>query len=166
VQPLLDNEERVAGLLLAVGGAIRETYWQPFATPGPRWPAALDRLRGASRQVPAARLPVVRGPVRAAPFDGSVVLFQSAYTWREGRPPTLARVALWARDTLRSGTSLAAALGSVSPDSSSTVTSDARMRARALELYDAMRAALRRGDLSGFGASFDSLGRVLGRTVP
>jgi hypothetical protein len=166
VQPLLDGEDRIAGVLLAIGGATRETYWQPLAAPGPRWPAALDRLRGASRQVPADRLPVVRGPVRAAPFDGTVVLFQSAYTWREGRPPTLARIALWSRDTLRSGTSLAAALGSVSSDTSSLVTSDARRRARALELYESMRAALRRGDLSGFGAAFDSLGRVLGRPVP
>ena len=40
------------------------------------------------------------------------------------------------------------------------------LRDRVQAIYDAMRAALRRGDLSAFGAAFDSLGRAVGRAAP
>lgn len=162
--PLLDAADRVTGLVFATGGPARSTYWQPLTTPAPRWPVAVDRLRGVARAVPAARQPVVRGPVRVLPVDGSVALVQSAYTWRPGRPPSLARVAMSLRDTLRVGGSLRELAHGAGPDASSSESAQPRARVRAL--YDEMRAALRRGDLTAFGAAFDSLGVVLGRAGP
>jgi hypothetical protein len=38
-----------------------------------------------------------------------------------------------------------------------------QFHARIDALYDTMQAALRRGDLTGFGVAFGALGRLLGR---
>jgi len=165
VHPVLDGDERITGFVVTTGGPTRTTRWLRLATPGPQWPLMVDRLRAESRAVAASRLPIVRGPVRAVPIDGGTMLLQSAYSWREDRPPTLVRVVVATGDSLRAGPALVPLLGAADgtgphPGSASTLREQVRA------LYDSMRAALRRGDLGGFGAAFDSLGRTIGRSSP
>jgi hypothetical protein len=42
-----------------------------------------------------------------------------------------------------------------------TSAPSADVRKRALELYDAMRDAMRRGEWAAFGRAFDALGKLL-----
>ena len=44
---LLDQQERVRGMVAAIGGATRETIWIPVAPDNQRWTATVDRLRVA-----------------------------------------------------------------------------------------------------------------------
>lgn len=161
VLPLLDGEDRVTGLVAAIGGRDRRIVWQPLATPGPRWPAAIERLRASNRALPPAQQPVVRGPARVITAPGGIEVAQSAYTWPDGRPPRLARVGV-----LQGG----GALATLPPGHvrrgpvQDTARADTAARVRAW--YDAMREALRRGDLRAFGSAFDSLGAALGRGTP
>lgn len=159
VLPVLDAGDRIAGVMIAVGGAERRTVWQPMPT-NVRWPAAIERLRSAT----AGRSPVVRGPVRVVPLHDHLALVQSSYAWRDGRPPSLARVAVLSKDSLRSATSLAA-LGDdyVTPP---TAPATGELHRRTMALYEEMRAALRRGDMTTFGRLFDSLGLLLQRPAP
>src|SRR5262249_34495267 len=39
--PLVDEADRVRGVLVGMGGAARRTYWYPLRAPGPRWTAIL-----------------------------------------------------------------------------------------------------------------------------
>jgi uncharacterized protein len=70
-------------------------------------------------------------------------------------------------DSLRVASTVGEALGVPRAASAAggAVPTPVEDEARARTLYDAMRAALRRGDWGAFGAAFDSLGAVL-RRVP
>ena len=65
--PLVDDGDRLRGILIGTGGASRRTYWFPFtSTTGLRWTGVLDRLRSADSAGSAAREgPLVTGRVRA-----------------------------------------------------------------------------------------------------
>src|SRR5204862_4693573 len=66
--PLVDESERLRGLLIGVGGATRTTLWYPVATSGPRWSVMLDRLRSLDSAGSAAREgPLAHGRVRGVP---------------------------------------------------------------------------------------------------
>ena len=101
--PLVDDSDRLRGLLIGTGGAGRRTYWYPLPVAGPRWTAILDRLRSVDSAGSAAREgPLVPGRVRAVPVGTGVAFVQPRYRWRPQSIPTLNRVALLSGDTARS----------------------------------------------------------------
>lgn len=161
--PLVDDTDRLRGLLIGTGGTSRTTSWYPLASPGPRWIAVLDRLRSVDSAGAAAREgPLVAGRVRAVPVAGGVGFIQPRYRWRPPNVPSLYRIALHVADTSRS-LPPNAAIPAHPPDSLAT---PGETRASAKALYNAMRDAMRRGDWAAFGRAFDALGRVLGGTPP
>jgi uncharacterized protein len=168
--PVLDREQHVRGAIVAVGGRLHASRWFGLEG-GERWPVIRESLRRALDT--AAVVPrdarVVHGPVRAAALPEAVVLTQTAYLWRGEAPPSLLGTAAWTgRGPARSALTIPEALGiAIEP----TLRDDGPLRGDALEarvraLYAAMQEALSRGDLAGFGAAFDSLGRALGRLPP
>lgn len=156
--PLLDASDRVRGLVVAHGGAVRGTNWLPLATDGRRWTNVLDTLRAAER--PAADNGVVRGPVRVVPVSGRPLYVQSSFQWRPGGSPRLVGVATLGAEGARAGPTLSLALG-LPPHAASADPSAREYRARADSLYRTMRDALARGDWPAFGRAFDALGAWL-----
>jgi uncharacterized protein len=159
--PLLDERERVRGIIAAEGGPHRVTAWIPMASDGARWGAVLDRLRGADTS--AHENGLVRGPARVVPVGGRPAYLQSVYQWRPGGSPRLIHVGVVAADSVFQGPTLVGALGgapSTGPFGPQT------LRDRADSLYRAMRDALGRGDWAAFGHAFDELGVTLRRRVP
>jgi hypothetical protein len=160
--PLLDDQERVRGVVAASGGAQRITSWIPVMSDGQRWGAVLDRLRAVDTS--SRENGLVRSPLRAVPVAEHALYVQAVFQWRPGGSPRLLRVESLLGDSLRVGPTLAAALGAAAPPR----TSDAAprdLRAQADSLYQVMRDALRRGDWPAFGRAFDALGASL-RSTP
>jgi uncharacterized membrane protein (UPF0182 family) len=161
--PLLDDQERVRGVIAAESGAQRTTAWIPLATDGARWGRVVDRLRTADTASHDNGL--VRAPVRVLPAGGRPFYAQTVYQWRPGGSPRVARVTALADDSVHVAATLVAALGGV-PASRASEQTRRDYRARADSLYRAMRDALARGDWSAFGRAFDALGAVLRPGVP
>jgi hypothetical protein len=160
--PLLDDQERVRGVVAASGGAQRITSWIPVLSDGQRWGAVLDRLRAVDTTSRESGL--VRSPLRAVPVAEHALYVQAVFQWRPGGSPRLLRVESLLGDSLRVGPTLAAALGAaVPPRTSDPAPRD--LRAQADSLYQVMRDALRRGDWPAFGRAFDALGASL-RSTP
>jgi hypothetical protein len=83
---------------------------------------------------------------------------------RDDGPPAVARVSTFFGDSVRSGRTLAEALGvSLATDSSGAPVSEQEFRARIARLYEAMRTAMRAGDWAAFGKAYNELGVLLGR---
>jgi uncharacterized membrane protein (UPF0182 family) len=163
--PLIDDGDRIRGVLIGVGGGTSEVAWYPIAAPGPRWTAVLDRLRSVDSAGPAGReAPIVHGQVRAVPVRGGVAFFEPSYRWRSPNAPALERVALVVGDTtgsFRPPLGVAAATTGAAPSSARPAPS-AGSNASLVTLYQTMRDALRRGDFAAFGRAFDALGKALG----
>jgi uncharacterized membrane protein (UPF0182 family) len=166
--PLVDSSDRVAGVLVAFGGADPITTWVRADAVGARWREVAERLHGASSQLPAAPsdAEIERGRVRAWPVAGQITFAQTNFLVRPDRGPAIAGVVALLGDSVRTGRTLADALGLARGvdgagvrDAGPAPVGGARARA----LYDAMRAALRRGDWAAFGAAFDSLGAAISR---
>jgi hypothetical protein len=122
----------------------------------------LDNLRRPD-SLPGRDVVQVRGPTKAIPVSAGLVFVQSVYGWhRQGGPPTLLRVAVVTGDTTRSGRTLADVAGMTGGRGSGAVPPQ-DFRGRVEALYDAMRAALERGDLRAFGDAYNALGELLGR---
>jgi uncharacterized protein len=162
--PLLDRQERVRGLVAAVGGAARETVWIPLTSEGLSWTGALDRLRAADTTAADANL--VHAPVRALPLAGRPAYVQAAFRWRAGAPPSLARVATVVGDTVRKGPTLSAALGLPAGVAGTPPATPVDLRLRAAALYTEMREAMQRGDWTTFGRALDALGAALRSPSP
>jgi uncharacterized protein len=161
---LLDPQDRVRGMVAAVGGVMRETVWIPVAPDRQPWSAMVQRLRAADTTVADASL--IHAAARALPLAGKPAYLQAAFHWRAGASPALARVAVFAGDSARTGPTLAAALGLATPAPGASATAPADVHARAAALYTEMREAMRRGDWSAFGRALDALGTVLGAPSP
>jgi uncharacterized protein len=160
--PLIDDNDRVCGAVIGIGGLNRRTVWQPSAEIAPHWSRIVERLRTAdSVGSPTPDGAVVRGAVRVVPVGDHFAYVQPAYTWRVSDAPTLAYVAYVQGDTTRRVTSLAALIagGEAAPLSSADVL------ARAATLWTALQDAARRGDWVEWGRTLDSLGRVLGARI-
>jgi uncharacterized membrane protein (UPF0182 family) len=160
---LLDGQDRVRGVVAAVGGVNRGTSWIPVTSDAQKWGGTLDRLRAADSAAHDAT--IVRSPVRVMPVGGRPLYLQTGFRWRPGTSPVLASVAVVANDTARIAANLASALGVLPKPASATAPSPVESRIRADSLYGAMRDALRRGDWTTFGRAFDALGTVL-RAAP
>ena len=161
---LLDAQDRVRGMVAAVGGARRETIWIPVSADNLPWSTTVQRLRAADTTAADANL--VHAPVRALPLAGMPAYLQAAFRWRAGAPPSLARVATVVGDTARTGPTLAAALGLAAGVAGAPATPPADPRSRAAALYVEMRDAMRRGDWSAFGRALDALGATLRAPPP
>ena len=159
VLPLLDPNERLRGLFIALGGPAHRSVWLPAGESAPVWSEALDRLRAADT-VGASLL--VRGYVRAVPVGGTIVLVQPRYDWRGGGAPRLLYVATVAGDTVRTAKTLLELAGRL--PATIPVSTDFRTRAR--ELYDEMRRAGARSDWAAYGRAFDALGTLLKERRP
>ena len=158
VLPLLDNTERIHGLLVALGGPMHRTLWVPADEDAPVWSAALDRLRAIDTTSGAGLL--VRGYVRAVPVGNHVLLLQPRYDWRRGSgSPRLLYVSAVLGDSVRTAKTLLVLAGRL-PDSTLAQTS-IDFRARVRQLYDDMRQASARGDWTAFGRAFDALGALV-----
>ena len=161
---LLDPQDRVRGMVAAVGGVTRETIWIPVAFDGLRWSGAVERLRAADST--AAGESLVHAPVRALPLAGKPLYLQAAFRWRAGATPSLAQVATVVGDTLRAGPTLSTALGLAARAPGTTAATPTDLRSRASALYTEMREAMRRGDWSAFGRALDALGAALRAPAP
>ena len=178
--PLLNGPEQIAGISVAVGGAQRGTRWMPVNKLDARWGVMTEQLRNAldsSRQQLAEvgrREPqTALGRVRIALVNGAPVAMQPLYVTRVNQAQTLARVAIVYEGKVAVGASTQDAVRQLDPSgvglpnngagASSVPFSAAARQSTVNRLYDAMRAAMRRGDWTRFGTAFDSLGVMLGR---
>ena len=160
IWPLLDSTERVRGIVASTGGITRTTSWLPLVSDGKRWGAIVDLLRAADSTHRDGGL--VRAPLRVVPVGSRPMYVQPTFDWRPGANPSLFRVIAARGDTVKSGATLARALG-VATDTTANVSPAGGVgRPRADSLYHVMRDALGRGDWTTFGRAFDALGAVLG----
>ena len=160
--PVLRADEHLDGVIVARGGTSAGSRWIADSA-GPHWTVALDRLRGADSGATAARdARLARGPVRAMPGAGGVLLAQSSYLVQVQNPPSLATVAVLRGDSVHAGATVFAALGETQP-AAPVAGPPVDFRASAAALYDSLRADQRRGDWRAFADHWDALGRLLGR---
>jgi hypothetical protein len=163
--PLLDMHERVAGLILATGGPRAAVLRYRARAEGPRWTQVGDRLERPTDSVVSTNR-IAEGRLRSVPYRGGVAFIRPEYSWPADLAPDLDRVVVVTNDTTSSARTLAQALGlgaGVRPVAPPPGTA-AEFRARVSDLYDQMQASLKRGDLTGFAAQFNELGRILGRS--
>jgi len=161
--PLVDDTDRLHGLLIGTGGPTRRLMWYPVPTP-PRltWNRVLERLRSTDSSGSAAREGLlISGRVRPVPIRGGIGIgfVQPKYRWRPQTVPALSRIALFDGDSARS---VVPALPGAHQNEAPVVAGD--LRATITGLYSAMRAAMQRGDWLAFGRAFDALGVALGKT--
>jgi uncharacterized membrane protein (UPF0182 family) len=162
--PLLDSRERVAGLILAIGGPRAAVLRYRSRVEGLRWTDISDRLERPADSTPTTSR-IVPGRLRSTPYRGGVAFVRPDYTWPAELAPDLNRVVVVTNDTTASGPTLAQALGlSQAPHLAPPPATATEFRARVQQLYDQMEASLKRGDLQGFAAQFNELGRILGRS--
>ncbi len=160
--PLLDERDRVRGIVAAEGGAQRVTAWLPLVSGDTRWSRVVDQLRGADTT--GHDNGVVRAPVRVIPIGGHPAYFQSVFQWLPGGAPRLVHVSALLGDSVVVAPTLAAMIGG--NVSATSPAAPQGFRVRADSLYRLMRAALERGDWAAFGRAFDALGSALGRPSP
>ena len=174
--PLLDANDQLGGVVTAVGGRQRGTYWDSTTVPRARWTAAVERLRVAldsarvslpdgSRREPRMRA----GRVQVVMGDNGPILLQALQWNRNDGAQMIARVGIWSGDRVGIGSTTADALARLgAPASTARIggvfpePGEPRDFAIA-RLYDAMRKAMRSGNWAQFGAAFDSLGITLGK---
>ena len=165
--PLLDAGEHLRGLLVAEGGADHRAVWVE-AAPGarPRWSVVLDRLAAADSAARTPNQTVVAGVVRVFLVGSHAVYAQPFYRWMPGAIPQLLHEAYLVNDTVRVAPTLRRATGVVLGPSPDVRQSPAEAHRTMVQLYQAMRDALRQGDWLAFGKAFDALGALLDRPVP
>lgn len=168
---LVGSDDAVWGVLVATGGATPHTVW--YRRPGAgQWTPLLSALQHAadSAGFGKGRQAARRGRVTVVPIAGGLAFVQSFYDWPADDPPSLTGVAaalMPARHAdgtgappvaVRAGRTLADALG-IAP--TNRAPGSTAWSARVAALYDAMDAALRRGDWNAFGDAFTALGLLL-----
>jgi len=160
---VVDASQRVLGTLVARGGDTPRTEWHR-TPPSLRWNELLETLqRGAdSAGFGHQRRYARRGRVQLIPAATGMAYVQTFYEWPPDAPPSIAGVVVLQRGEIRTGASLSEALGVTRPIPAGGTAS---LRSRVAALYDAMSAAMRRGDWRAFGDAYSQLGRLL-RSAP
>lgn len=164
--PLVDASGRLTGLVIARGGTVPQVAWRALTPAGPHWSTIVERLAHAMESDSELRRdgPVVHGRIRTFLVGGRLAFAQPVYTWRTDGPPVLARVLVATEDSTWTASSLLDSAVLPPPPRDSAAAAGQPFRDRVTTLYDAMQDALRRGDLTAFGAAYGALGRLLGRT--
>ncbi len=168
--PLVNQADQLVGVVEATGGRTRETRWRPLSEPLPRWSVLTQQLGSELDTMAAAERresdgPVMLGTVRVLVRNGRPLLVRPAYT-NDAGGLHLTALGVATDSLLWAGANLNDILPGAPGERDMRDAADRSAAGRELEarrLYDAMRAALRESDLVRFGATFDSLGRVLGR---
>lgn len=165
--PLLDQSERVRGVLVSEGGPGHRTAWLAAAgQSGPLWHAVLDRLARADSAAHPADASAVHGVVRAFMLGDQVAYSQPVYDWTPGAVPRLLDVAYLAGDSALVAPTLRHARGVTLAPRPGAPAAPADLRRAVAQLYQTMRDALRRGDWEAFGRAFNALGRLLAGSSP
>jgi uncharacterized membrane protein (UPF0182 family) len=162
--PLVDNSDRVRGVLLGAGSSDGNTLtWLPLDAPGPRWTSVLDRLRAVdSANIGVRDGQLVHGRVRVVPLRTGLAFIQPTYRWHGSSAPTLNRMLVLMGDSVRSvAPPLVAGPAPAPVVAGPAAPSTADFHGSVAALYAAMRDALRRGDFAAFGRAFDALGKAL-----
>lgn len=161
--PLVDQTDRLRGLLIGTGGPEPVTLWYPLPSPGPRWPSVIDRLRSLDSAGSAVREgPLAHGRIRAVPVRSGIGFVQPTYRWRPLSIPTLNRIGLLVGDTIRS---VAPGAGPLARSPEPASRGALGVNSSAAAWYVAMRTALHQGDWAAFGRAFEALGRALGQSA-
>ena len=160
---LMDANSRVIGALVARGGDEPRTEWHR-TPPSQRWIDLRSTLQQAADTAGFGHLRRFsrRGRIQFVPASGGMAFVESFYEWPPDAPPSLTGVVVLERGAVKTGASLSDALGVAHP---AAPTGGASLRVRVAALYNAMSAAMRRGDWRAFGEAYSQLGRLL-RTPP
>lgn len=161
--PVLEASEDLRGLLVARGGAHPVMEWQRGGAAGPRWPRIVADLQRATDSVRAAQGAArpIAGPVRLLPAAGGPLAVQTTYFVRPDGTMQVVAAALRRGESVAVGRTLIDAAGIPEPDVTEEPLTPEEFRRRVAALYESMREAMRRGDWSGIGASWEALGRLL-----
>lgn len=167
--PIVDAAERLRGAVVAAGGADVELRWVPVDSLGPRWQGVLELLRrGLDSAASAGRgdpVTLARGPARVVVAGRRLAVVQTAYLWRsESSPAVRFSAVLSGGDSVRIGRTLMNALGVQEPAVNTVPLTPEAFRQRVTQLYNQMKDALARGDLSSFGIAYEALGKLLRAT--
>jgi uncharacterized protein len=166
--PLVGRDDRVDGVLVTMGGPNRGSRWIPLAR-APRWPDLIERARASAlpttdsstSPVPRAARSIA-GPARVVLLGQQPAAVIPAFGMDADERPSVEQVGVGVSAAVgAAGQSVSDALQRVGAPPSPIGPRTAITSADYRRLYDAMRAALARGDWLKFGAAFDSLGKVL-----
>ena len=164
IEPVLDANDRVHRLLLAVGGSSPRTYSLSF-TPTTGWRDLTRRFDLVTDSIAAREEgDVSAGPIRAIPVANDIAYVRTTYLLSRSGEPTIAAVSIMQRDSLRTASSLHLAAQVKPAGQDDIVLTPAQFRSRVAQLHEQMQAALRAGDLQAFGRAFDALGALLSRS--
>ncbi len=170
--PVVDDADQVVGIFEARGGANRRSTWHAMSDPLPRWSALAGRLGTALDSVTteaagATDGPLVTGTTTVQAIGGRPWLMRPAYA-ADVDGLHLVAIAIATDSSARAAGSLASLTGERTrgeTDLPSEVDrTDGWRTTEARRLYDGLRDAMRRGEWLRFGATLDTLGRVLDRT--
>ncbi len=175
--PLLDSGDQLGGVITAVGGRYRRTFWDTTNVPRQRWSAITEQLRAsldsARALVPdgSRREPRMRpGRVQVVASEHGPVLIQPLQWNRADGTSVISRVAVEIEGRVGIGATVAEAMVRVgSPRVATRPVAGASpydvepRDTLVARLYESMRQGMRSGNWTRFGAAFDSLGKVLGR---
>jgi uncharacterized membrane protein (UPF0182 family) len=156
---VLDAEDRVVGAIIARGGASPRTEWRR-ATRDVKWRAVLEQLLSGTNAAAKRRPRAIerRGRVQLLPLREGFAFAQSFYRWPADAAPELVTVSVFNGGHVRSGATVAEALGEAR---STHLPMAAALRTKVAALYEEMSAAMRRGDWAVFGSAYAALGRLL-----
>lgn len=155
--PVVDAADHLRGAFVAVGGTHPATVFVDAPEPI-SWSAIVDRLQRAadSTQILGSAAHPRHGRVQVVPATDGVHVVQSYYDWPSDRAPTLTGVVALHAGQVRTGNTMAVAMG----EPVHALTSDGSLRVRVTRLYAEMRDALRRGDWTAFGRAMEALRRL------
>ncbi len=175
--PLLDTGDQLGGVITAVGGRYRRTYWDSTTVPRQLWSSITEQVRAAldsartlvpdgSRREPRMRT----GRLQVVMSDHGPVLIQPLQWNRADGTSVVSRVAVAEDGRVGIGATVAEAVVRVGslrvPTRPLSGASSYEIEPRDVlvsRLYESMRQGMRSGNWTRFGAAFDSLGKVLGR---
>jgi hypothetical protein len=162
IQPVLDATDRLQSLVIAVGGAESRTYRMELATGRESWREIRNRFEAVQDSIRSEVDPrIVGGQIRAIPVEGRVILTRTIYRVPPNGVPAVVAVSVMSGDSLYTAAGLSQAARVEAPQPPDAALSPEQFRARVESLYQAMQAAMRRGDLATFAELFNSLGALL-----
>lgn len=160
--PILEPTDELRGLLVASGGVhpqLRWTRWEPRSA---KWTTMVQSMQAVVDSLPTTRearpLP---GAIRVVPSADGPVALQAFYSVRPDGGMQVHAAAIRHGDSVSTGRTFVDAAGMPDPVETVEPLTPEEFRRRVGVLYESMREAMRRGDWSGIGATWDALGRLL-----